>query len=216
MDRHASAPPLPVYIVDACDDFRRATAAMLAARGHRVQDFAGAEAFLAQVPAPDGLLLLDIRLRGRSGLALQAMVAARPALTIVFASATAEVADALAAMKAGAMDFLVKPVPPRILIHTVEQGLTRAAAARAAAARAADAQANRRAFESLSPAEPTLAPLLARGMRNTVIARRLAKAESTVKSQRISVPRKMATRTSFDLATKMEDIASPPSHGLAA
>lgn len=211
MDRHASAPPLPVYIVDACDDFRRATAAMLAARGHRVQDFAGAEAFLAQVPAPDGLLLLDIRLRGRSGLALQAMVAARPALTIVFASATAEVADALAAMKAGAMDFLVKPVPPRILIHTVEQGLTRAAAARAA-----DAQANRRAFESLSPAEPTLAPLLARGMRNTVIARRLAKAESTVKSQRISVPRKMATRTSSDLATKMEDIASPPSHGLAA
>lgn len=186
---------------------------MLAARGHDTHTFDGADAFLAQVPAPDGVLLLDVRLRGRSGLALQAMVAARPALTIIFASAGAEVADALTAMKAGAMDFLVKPVPPRTLIRTVEQGLSRAAAA---AARAAHAAANRRAFESLSPAERALVPFLARGMRNKVIAQRLSKAESTVKNQRVSVLRKMAARTSFDLATKMEDIAGLPPHGLAA
>lgn len=208
-----SAPTLPVHIVDGCRAFREATAAMLIARGHAVRGYDSADAFLAQVPAPDGVLLLDVRLRGRSGLALQAMVAARPALTIIFASAAAEVADALTAMKAGAMDFLVKPVPPRTLTRTVEQGLARAAAA---AARAAAARANRRAFESLSPAERALVPLLAQGMRNKVIAQRLSKAESTVKNQRVSVLRKMAARTSFDLATKLEDIAGLPPHGLAA
>lgn len=206
-------PQLPVYIVDSCDHFRDSTAAMLTARGHAVQGFDSADAFLARVAEPDGVLLLDVRLRGRSGLALQAMVAARPALTIIFASGNADVADALTAMKAGAMDFLVKPVPPRTLVHTVEQGLSRAAAA---AARVATARANRRAFESLSPAERTLVPLLARGMRNKVIAQRLSKAESTVKNQRVSVLRKMAARSCFDLATKMEDIAGLPPHGLAA
>jgi FixJ family two-component response regulator len=202
-------PQLPVYIVDTCDHFRDSTAAMLTARGHAVQGFDSADAFLAQVAEPDGVLLLDVRLRGRSGLALQAMVAARPALTIVFASGGAEVTDALAAMKAGAMDFLVKPVPPRTLVRTVEQGLSRAAAA----ARVATARANRRAFESLSPAERTLVP---RGMRSKVIAQRLSKAESTVKNQRVSVLRKMAARSCFDLASKMEDIAGLPPHGLAA
>jgi len=205
-------PQLPVYIVDSCDHFRDSTAAMLTARGHAVQGFDSADAFLARVAEPDGVLLLDVRLRGRSGLALQAMVAARPALTIIFASGGADVADALTAMKAGAMDFLVKPVPPRTLVRTVEQGLSRAAAA----ARVATARANRRAFESLSPAERTLVPLLARGMRNKVIAQRLSKAESTVKNQRVSVLRKMAARSCFDLATKMEDIAGLPPHGLAA
>lgn len=206
-------PQLPVYIVDSCDHFRDSTAAMLTARGHAVQGFDSADAFLARVAEPDGVLLLDVRLRGRSGLALQAMVAARPALTIIFASGNADVADALTAMKAGAMDFLIKPVPPRTLVRTVEQGLSRAAAA---AARVATARANRRAFESLSPAERTLVPLLARGMRNKVIAQRLSKAESTVKNQRVSVLRKMAARSCFDLATKMEDIAGLPPHGLAA
>ena len=203
-------PQLPVYIVDSCDHFRDSTAAMLTARGHAVQGFDSADAFLARVAEPDGVLLLDVRLRGRSGLALQAMVAARPALTIIFASGNADVADALTAMKAGAMDFLVKPVPPRTLVRTVEQGLSRAAAA---AARVATARANRRAFESLSPAERTLVP---RGMRSKVIAQRLSKAESTVKNQRVSVLRKMAARSCFDLATKMEDIAGLPPHGLAA
>ena len=202
-------PQLPVYIVDSCDHFRDSTAAMLTARGHAVQGFDSADAFLAQVAEPDGVLLLDVRLRGRSGLALQAMVAARPALTIIFASGNADVADALTAMKAGAMDFLVKPVPPRTLVRTVEQGLSRAAAA----ARVATARANRRAFESLSPAERTLVP---RGMRSKVIAQRLSKAESTVKNQRVSVLRKMAARSCFDLASKMEDIAGLPPHGLAA
>jgi len=202
-------PQLPVYIVDSCDHFRDSTAAMLTARGHAVQGFDSADAFLARVAEPDGVLLLDVRLRGRSGLALQAMVAARPALTIIFASGNADVADALTAMKAGAMDFLVKPVPPRTLVRTVEQGLSRAAAA----ARVATARANRRAFESLSPAERTLVP---RGMRSKVIAQRLSKAESTVKNQRVSVLRKMAARSCFDLASKMEDIAGLPPHGLAA
>lgn len=209
MDRHAPAMPMPVYIVDGCHDFRQATVAMLAARGHAVQGFDTADAFLAQVAEPDGVLLLDVRLRGRSGLALQTMVATRPALTIIFASGTADVTDALTAMKAGAMDFLVKPVPPRLLLRTVEQGVARATAA---ATRVAAARANRQAFESLSPAERTLAPLLARGMRNKIIAQRLSKAESTVKNQRVSVFRKMAARTSFDLATKMKDIAGLPLH----
>lgn len=213
MDRHDPIMPMPVYIVDGCRDFRQVTVAMLAARGHAVQDFDTADAFLAQVAEPDGVLLLDVRLRGRSGLALQAMIGARPALTIIFASATADVTDALTAMKAGAMDFLVKPVPPRLLLRTVEQGLARAAAA---ATRAAAARANRQAFESLSPAERALAPLLARGMRNKVIAQRLSKAESTVKNQRGSVLRKMAARTSFDRATKMKDIAGLPLHERAA
>lgn len=121
-----------VYIVDDDELVRGALSSLLRSIGLEVHAFGSTEAFLA---APKGTgpscLVLDVRLRGESGLALQQSLAedARPHMPIVFMTGHGDIAMTVKAMKAGAMDFLAKPFRDQDMIDAVG-GARRAAGRR--------------------------------------------------------------------------------------
>ncbi|MBW8837151.1 MAG: response regulator transcription factor, partial [Burkholderia sp.] len=100
-----------VYVVDDDASMREAVSMLLRSVGLRVELFASAQEFLA-FPRPDvpSCLILDVRLKGQSGLAVQEQIAAGELrVPIIFMTAHGDIAMSVKAMKAGAMDFLAKP-----------------------------------------------------------------------------------------------------------
>src|SRR5215472_16979877 len=99
-----------VYVVDGDTTVAEPLDELISARGWRVQTAVSAEEFLAQprTPAPS-CLLLEAHLPGLSGLDLQRTLAAQPEMPLIFMSARADTQTAVQAMKAGALEFLVKP-----------------------------------------------------------------------------------------------------------
>ena len=106
-------PPTPViHVVDDDDSFRAALTRLLRAAGYEVRSFPSASEFLLARPtnAP-GCLVLDVRMPGRSGLDLQEVFDQRnDTLPIVFLTGYGDISMSVSAMKAGAVDFLTKPV----------------------------------------------------------------------------------------------------------
>src|SRR5262245_34833681 len=107
-----------IYIVDDDESVRRGLSALLLAKGHAVETFASADAFLGAVPAqPTGCALVDIRLPKTSGLELQREIKRRGLpLPVVIITGHGDVPVAVAALKAGAVDFLEKPFDSAALL----------------------------------------------------------------------------------------------------
>lgn len=114
-----------VYVVDDDPALRDSLAALLGAHGYDVHCFADASGFLETVSeARQGCVLLDIRLPDRDGLSVLAEVADRaPGLAVVMITGHADVPQAVAAMKAGALDFVEKPVRPDGLPQIIDAAL---------------------------------------------------------------------------------------------
>lgn len=113
---------LRVYVVDDDADVRKGLAVLLESAGYPAQGFASAESFLAAVAdniqTLAGCLILDLRMPGMDGLALQRLlVEAGGAIPIVFLTGHGELPDAVDAMRSGALDFLLKPVDGRLLLE---------------------------------------------------------------------------------------------------
>jgi FixJ family two-component response regulator len=202
-----------VHVVDDDAALRCALAGLLRASGFEVRDYASAGDFLLDDAATSGgCLLLDLRLAGPSGLELQdALVRRGVRMPIVFLSAYGDVPACARAMKAGAVDFLEKPVERATLLAAINAALARDAAQVVAA----DHQAELRArFASLTSREREVLDGVVRGKLNKQIAHDIGVAERTVKTHRAQVMAKMGADSPAMLGRIVEQLGPPQPDGL--
>lgn len=196
-DRPAPARAL-IHVVDDDESLRSALLDLLRAAGHDARGYGSAGEFLLQ-PPPDrpGCLLLDVRLPGPSGLDLQAAFQSRGIeLPIVFLTGHADVPSTVRAMRAGAVDFLEKPVARELLFEALARALDRdagARTARAAARQRADLLA------ALTPREREVFEQVVAGRRSREIAESLGVSLRTVKAYRAQLMDKLGVGTAAEL-----------------
>ncbi|WP_428979452.1 response regulator transcription factor [Cupriavidus oxalaticus] len=201
-----------VYVVDDDEPMLRAMEGLLRSSGVCVATFESLRDFLAHprrnVPS---CLILDVRLRGESGLAfLEQMARHGTHMPIVFITGYGDVAMTVRAMKAGAVDFFTKPFRDQDMLDAVANALARDGDR--LAAEAANA-ALRQAYASLTPREREVMGYVVAGLMNKQIAIEMGVSEVTVKIHRGHVMRKMAARSVAELVRKAESlgVGLPPS-----
>lgn len=183
-----------VFIVDDDEGVRTSLTILLESTGLRAEAYPSAPEFLARYQADQpGCLVLDVRMPGMDGMALQRELAARQALIpVIFVTGHGDVPLAVEAMKNGAFDFLQKPFRHEDLLERVRRGLAADTEARADAARRDDVQ---RRYATLTPREREVMAMIVDGRANKVIAIDLALSERTVEIHRSRVMEKMGTRS---------------------
>jgi two-component system, chemotaxis family, CheB/CheR fusion protein len=191
-----------VFVVEDDHEVRRAVRALLEAAGHHVEEFATGEAFLqsSDVLARQGCVVLDVGLPGMSGLLVQERLSAVGAnLPVVVVTGRREVLLAVQAMRAGAVDFLVKPFDGDRLLEAVDRALKRAAPNSVAARHSeTDACAVTR-FERLTPREREVISLVADGLPNKEVAYKLGISQRTVENHRARVMQKLGASSFAEL-----------------
>lgn len=187
---------MTVFVVDDDQAVRDGLRALLETSGYEVEASPSAEAFLAAFDASrPGCLVLDVRLPQMTGLELQAELARRGStLPIVFLSAHGDIPMTVAAMRAGASDFLTKPVDGALLVEKVE------AALRTGSAQAAGAQAAQARLGSLTEREREVMDLAVGGLTNKEIAQALGISHRTVEVHRGRVMQKTRAAHLLELA----------------
>ena len=187
-----------VYLIEDDNGLREALSAYLTFRGWEVHAFRSADDFVSvPIASTPGVVVTDVNLPGISGLALQdkKRKICRP-VPFVFMSGALSVTDGVAAMKGGALDFLVKPVVPEQLDPALAHALTLDAEFLAGQRRAA-VLASR--LEDLSPRERQVHALLLRGANNTQIMNALGVSIHTAKQYKSEVLRKFEVSTLAEL-----------------
>jgi FixJ family two-component response regulator len=199
------SPDATVFIVDDDAHVSRALARVLSLAGFAVETYASARAFLDRVPhAGAACLLLDQQLPDQTGLELQRLLendrAAR-ALAIVFLTGHGDVATSVKAMKAGAFDFLTKPVDEAALIDAVQRALDRSA-------RSLSTVRERDQFlarvDRLTRRERQVCALVVRGLLNKEVAWEIGISEKTVKIHRARLVRKLGVGSVAELSRMVE------------
>lgn len=187
-----------VYIVDDDAAVRDSLSLLLRLKGFENRIFASAEDFLGQFdPAWRGCLLLDIRMAGMDGLALQHELAERGSvLPIVFITAHGDAAKARTALKAGAVDFLEKPLDDQALVAAIGEALDREARERGASQARADLLAR---LARLTGRERQVLDMVVEGRHNREIAAQLDISPRTVEVYKARMMEKMQARTLPDL-----------------
>jgi len=177
-----------VYLIEDDNGLREALSAYLTFRGWDVHAFCSADDFVAvPIASTPSVVVTDVKLPGISGLALQEKKRkiCRP-VPFVFMSGALSVTDGVAAMKGGALDFLVKPVAPEQLDTALEHALNLDTEFLAGQSRTA-VLASR--LEGLSPREKQVHALLVRGANNTPIMHALGVSIHTAKQYKSEVLR---------------------------
>ena len=201
--------PAPVvFVVDDDPSVRSSLKFLLSSMGLQVESFDSAESFLQRKP-PDapGCLVLDVRLRGLSGLDFQRELAARNIrIPIVFVTGHGDIPMSVRAMKAGAIEFLTKPYRDQDLLDAVRIALERDRARREQEKDLTDLQER---FDSLTPREQEVISMVVSGMLNKQIAGELGTAENTVKVHRSRAMEKMNAQSFADLVRMIEKLKGP-------
>jgi FixJ family two-component response regulator len=187
-----------VLIVDDDVSVRESLELLMRSAGWQAETFASAEEFLARPrPTVPSCLVLDYMLPELDGLGLQKRIAADAVrLPIVFITCHGNPPMAVQAMKAGALDILMKPFGDDELLCAVQKGIERSAAA---LRRERDLLGLRRCYASLSPRERQVMGLVVTGRLNKQVGSELRVTEITVKAHRGRVMRKMQARSIADL-----------------
>lgn len=189
-----------VYIVDDDPVVGEGLSALLRAHGKNVRLFtSGAEFLRFQRDDTAACLVLDLKMPGMGGLEVQKAVSAQTSIPIVFITGRGDIPSTVKAMKGGAVDFLTKPVDEAVLLDAVEQALLKDRIARADALKQAELL---KLYNSLTPREQELLPLLVRGLLNKQAAAELGITEYTVQIHRGNIMRKMKA-DSFAALVKM-------------
>jgi FixJ family two-component response regulator len=194
-----------VFIVDDVQDVRTALARLLTAADYRVRLFESAEHFLQeQNGAEPGCLLLDIGLPGLSGIELQRSILDSPnARPIIFLTGMGDIPASVNAMKAGAVDFLTKPIDSRRLFAAIEEAQRRDAAQRME--RDIRSTIEQR-FKQLTRREREVLTRVVSGRLNKQIAWEFSVGEKTIKVHRARVMHKMGVRSVPDLVRVAERV----------
>jgi FixJ family two-component response regulator len=194
----------PVVVVIDDDQFvREALDSLLRSVGLRVELFASVQEYLnsARQDAP-GCIVLDVRLPGRSGLDFQNdLVKADQRMPVIFISGHADVPMSVRAMKAGAFEFLTKPVRQQDLLDAVQNAIEHDRARRG---EEHALEPLRTDFESLTPRERQVMEGVVAGLLNKQIALEVGIAEATVKHHRAQLMRKMRVESLAELVTIAE------------
>jgi FixJ family two-component response regulator len=186
-----------VYVLD--DDYRvrESLTSLLSSVGFRVEVFASAAEYLKfKKPDSPACLILDLQLPGMSGLDLQREIAGGDAPAIVFVTGHGDVPSSVRAMKAGAIEFLLKPFDDQELLRAIDAAIAQDRKARLNRAEMAELQ---RRYALLTPREREVLPFVVAGLLNKQTAAELGNSEITIQVHRGQIMRKMAASSLADL-----------------
>lgn len=199
-----SADSPTVFIVDDDAALLNSLEMLLKTTGARTATYSSPEAFLASYDGRPGCVVTDLRMPAMSGLDLQSKLATvKIPPPMIFLSAHADVPTAVRALKAGAFDFLEKPFQPQQLIDLINKAIERDRKSRA------ENEVRERAKErmsTLSRRELEVMELMALGLPNNEIAKRLSIARNTVENHRAKVFSKTGAESTVEIA-KILDLA---------
>jgi len=196
--------------VDDDDSVRTGVVRLLRAAGYEARGYSSAGEFLLNRSDENaaGCVVLDVRMPGPSGLELQdALARLKVPLPIVFLTGHGDIPMSVRAMKAGAIDFLTKPVSREALLGAVQNALVRDAETRAARALAHTLQTR---YETLTPREREVFAGVVAGKLNKEIAFELGTAERTIKAHRAQVMEKMQVASVAELVHVAEQLREGP------
>ena len=198
-----------VFVVDDDASMRQALARLLQSVQLRVEVFASPQEFLqSERPNVPSCLVLDVRLPGLSGLDFQAELAkADVRIPIVFITGHGDIPMSVRAMKAGAVDFLAKPLRDQDLLDAVTAAIQRDQKRREHENAMTDLRAH---FSSLTPREREIMALVASGLMSKQIAAEVGLSEITVKVHRSHLMKKMGARSVADLVRMAEALGVTP------
>jgi FixJ family two-component response regulator len=198
-----------VHVVDDDASFRTAIRRHLCAAGYQVFTYETAADLLARLPltAP-GCVILDVRMPGMSGPDLQQQLIERGAsLPIIFLTGHADIPVSVRTIKAGAQDFLIKPVAGHQLLDAIERAI---GSHQADQTQDDEIAALRAAFRQLTPRESEVFELVVHGKLNKQIAHRLDITERTVKAHRQSIMGKFNAHSLLELVFAAENLGILP------
>jgi FixJ family two-component response regulator len=183
-----------IHVVDDDASFRSSMSRLLHASGYRTELYESGDAFLDKLPVGEsGCVLLDLRMSGMQGFELQERLAkSGNILPIIFLTAHGDIGAGVRAMKAGAEDFLTKPVSREALFECVERALARNVQQRQQQDRMS---AMRRLVANLTPREAEVFALIVRGKLNKRIAHELGTTVRTIKAHRHAVMEKLDVKS---------------------
>jgi FixJ family two-component response regulator len=192
-----------VYVVDDDPSVRVAMERLLKSVGLTVKTFASAREFLDQAtPECSGCLIVDLRMPGMGGLDLQDQLSARQvSLPVLFLTGYGTVPASVRAMKAGAVDFLEKPVDDQALLDAVHKALERDREARH---NQAEMQALHQRLAILTPREYEVLTFIISGRLNKQAAEELGTTEKTIKVHRGRIMEKLQCTSLAELVRLAE------------
>lgn len=196
--------PGMIHIVDDDASFRTALERRLKKAGYEVATYPCAQQLLDRLPDENGpgCILLDVRIPGLTGPELQTRLVERGfTLPIIFLSGYADVPTTVKTIKAGALDFLTKPIASEQLLGAIEQAMANHESLRGAKQRL---NALRTQLETLTPREHQVFELVVQGKINKQIAQRLGTTERTIKAHRHKVMEKMGIQSLAELVSIAE------------
>jgi FixJ family two-component response regulator len=195
--------------VDDDPSFRTAVTRLLRAAKYEVRGYASASEFLDSDPcAEPGCILLDLQMPGASGLDLQQSLARmEERLPIIFLTGHGDIPASVRAMKAGAVDFLTKPVRREALLNAIQNAL--GVDAKAREVRAASRELHDR-YENLTPREREVLAHVVSGKLNKQIAFDLGTAERTIKAHRASIMDKLRVQSVAELVRLAQELRIQP------
>jgi FixJ family two-component response regulator len=201
-----------VHIVDDDGSFRRAISRVLNLSGYEVVGYESAACFLRIIAdAEPGCIVLDVQMPNFGGLQLQEELARLSrSWPIIFLTGHGDIPTSVRAIKAGAEDFLSKPVSKQTLLEAIERAFVRHAAIQQS-----QGQLNslRSLISSLTPREREVFALMVRGMLNKQIAFQLGTSERTIKAHRHMVMHKLQVQSFAEAVSIAEraGLLAPPS-----
>jgi FixJ family two-component response regulator len=197
-----------VFVVDDDPRVRESLTSLISSIGLQVAVFGSAAEFLeSEKPDAPACLVLDLQLPGTNGLELQQQLTDGDAPPIVFVSGHGDIPSSVRAMKAGAIEFLLKPFGEDELLRAIDAAISLDRAAREKRSELAELQ---RHYEVLTPREREVLPFVVAGYANKVTAADLGTSEITIGVHRGQIMRKMAANSLAELVRMADKLGLPP------
>jgi FixJ family two-component response regulator len=198
-----------VAVIDDDNSFRESLARLVKSEGYQVIQFASANDFLADRAYQQlACAIIDLRMPGLSGIELQRQITQMlPHVAVIFLTGHAVIADSVHAMKAGAVDFLEKPVAEEELFAALTRAIKRTQAAKL---ERDEFEALQRKYQLLTPREREVFVLVTAGLLNKQIAYKLGATERTIKAHRRQVMEKLDAESLAHLVRIADQLGIEP------